>query len=303
MTLEASPYKQTTTEYYQRFKQWLSESGNISACPDAIGFLYGMNRFILKRIGPYNLLQIIDSHRFDLLFQTRHHWEYLKRCHNAETRNLVTKLCFDYCKQSFEEYLDYEASRVLSTQANPNTLYIHKGNIACLRFHHETNDIAVSLAADSNQRIKATATHCWKCNIIFMPKRQYLSLRKQYRFLVANFCEIGDDGYTPVKDVKMKEESTLALCGYSVDKDSPLSGLDRKELLANIISNGILSRAEILAHLNHLILFNGSKDSNFAACCRWEEDYAYVSNLNIDEQPLVKIDQIQPYAKKNIRSE
>ena len=303
MTLEASPYKQTTTEYYQRFKQWLSESGNISACPDAIGFLYGMNRFILKRIGPYNLLQIVDSHRFDLLFQTRHHWEYLKRYHNAETRNLVTKLCFDYCKQSFEEYLDYEASRVFSTQANPNTLYIHKGNIACLRFHHETNDIAVSLAADSNQRIKATATHCWKCNIIFMPKRQYLSLRKQYRFLVANFCEIGDDGYTPVKDVKMKEESTLTLCGYSVDKDSPLSGLDRKELLANIISNGILSRAEILAHLNHLILFNGSKDSNFAACCRWEEDYAYVSNLNIDEQPLVKIDQIQPYAKKNIRSE
>ena len=303
MTLEASPYKQTTTEYYQRFKQWLSESGNISACPDAIGCLYGMNRFILKRIGPYNLLQIIDSHRFDLLFQTRHHWEYLKRYHNAETRNLVTKLCFDYCKQSFEEYLDYEASRVFSTQANPNTLYIHKGNIACLRFHHETNDITVSLAADSNQRIKATATHCWKCNIIFMPKRQYLSLRKQYRFLVANFCEIGDDGYTPVKDVKMKEESTLALCGYSVDKDSPLSGLDRKELLANIISNGILSRAEILAHLNHLILFNGSKDSNFAACCRWEEDYAYVSNLNIDEQPLVKIDQIQPYAKKNIRSE
>ena len=262
-----------------------------------------MNRFILKRIGPYNLLQIVDSHRFDLLFQTRHHWEYLKRYHNAETRNLVTKLCFDYCKQSFEEYLDYEASRVFSTQANPNTLYIHKGNIACLRFHHETNDITVSLAADSNQRIKATATHCWKCNIIFMPKRQYLSLRKQYRFLVANFCEIGDDGYTPVKDVKMKEESTLALCGYSVDKDSPLSGLDRKELLANIISNGILSRAEILAHLNHLILFNGSKDSNFAACCRWEEDYAYVSNLNIDEQPLVKIDQIQPYAKKNIRSE
>lgn len=302
MTLEASPYKQITTKYYQSFKQWLSESDNISDCPDAVGFLYGMNRFILKRIGPYNLLQIIDSHRFDLLFQTRHHWEYLKRYHNAETRNLVTKLCFDYCKQSFEEYLDYEASRVLATQANPNTLYIHKGNIACLRFQHKTNDVTVSLAAKSNQRIKATATHCWKCNIIFMPKRQYLLLRKEHRFLVANFCEIGDDGYTPVKDIKMKEESTLRLCGYSVDKDSPLSDLDRKELLANIISNGILSRAEILEHLNWLILFNGSKDSNFAACRRWEEDYAYVSNLNIDEQPLVKIDQIQPYAKKNIRS-
>lgn len=303
MTLEASPYKQITTEYYQSFKKWLSESGNISDCPDAVGFLYGMNRFILKRIGPYNLLQIIDSHRFDLLFQTRHHWEYLKRYHNAETRNLVTKLCFDYCKQPFEEYLDYEASRVFATQADPNTLYIHKGNIACLRFRHKTNDITVSLATNSNQRIKATATHCWKCNIIFMPKRQYLLLRIEHRFLVANFCEIGDDGYTPVKDVKMKEESTLRLCGYSVDKDSPLSDLDRKELLTNIISNGILSRAEILEHLNHLILFNGSKDSNFAACCRWEEDYTYVSNLNIDEQPLVKIDQIQPYAKKSKQSE
>ena len=38
MTLEASPYKQITTEYYQSFKQWLSESGNISDCPDAVGF-------------------------------------------------------------------------------------------------------------------------------------------------------------------------------------------------------------------------------------------------------------------------
>jgi len=303
MTLEASPYKQITTEYYQNFKKWLSESGNISACPDAIGYLYGMNRFILKRIGPYNLLQIIDSHRFDLLFQTRHHWEYLKRYHNAEIRNLVTKLCFDYCKQSFEEYLDYEASRVFATQTNPNTLYIHRGNIACLRFHHKTNDITVSLPSNSNQRIKATATHCWKCNIIFMPKRQYLMLRKAHRFLVADVCEIGDDGYTPVTSAKMKAESTLRLCGYSVDKDSPLSDLDRKDLLANIISNGILSRAEILQHLNHLILYNGSKDSNFSACCRWEEDYTYVSNLSIEDKSIVTIDEIQPYANKNKQSE
>ena len=35
MILEASPYKHITTEYYQNFKQWLSESGNISACAEA----------------------------------------------------------------------------------------------------------------------------------------------------------------------------------------------------------------------------------------------------------------------------
>lgn len=136
------------------------------------------------------------------------------------------------------------------------------------------------------------------CNIIFMHKNYYLQLRKQHPFAVANFCEIGENGYSPIVGDQFAAESPLKLCGYNARKDSPLSDEERQEILVTIIENGILTKTEILQYLNHFIGFNGERLQNRFAVTKWESDYHFVADLNIDGHPLVCIDEIRSYSKR-----
>lgn len=284
--------------HYTLFKQWLESTGNISRCPDAVSFAFSINKFLQRRICAQDIWEIILQKRYSLLYNCRKHPQYQRSKYYAETREQVLRLCFEYLGKSFDSYIQYEAERTLSENAKPHTLYLHQGNIACLRYHHPTNDALASIAINSDTPIRTHATHCWKCNIVFMHKNYYLHLRKQHRFIVANFCEIDTDGYSPIKDAQFAAESPLKLCGYSARNNSVLTDADRQAILSTIIENGILSKAEILQYLSHFILFNGSKNENYRAVSKWESDYNYVINLDIEDHPIVNIDEVKPYSNR-----
>lgn len=284
--------------HYILFKQWLEHTDNLSKCPDAVSFAFSINKFLQRRICTQDIWEIINKKRYALLYNCRKHPQYQRSKYYAETREQVLRFCFEYLGKSFDSYIQYEAERTLSENSKPNTLYLHQGNIACLRYHHPTNDVLASIAVNSDTPIRTHATRCWKCNIVFMHKNYYLHLRKQHPFIVSNFCEIDTDGYSPIKDARFAAESPLKLCGYSARNNSVLTETDRQAILSTIIENGILSKAELLQYLSHFILFNGSKDENYRAVSKWESDYNYVINLDIEDHPIVNIDEVKPYSNR-----
>ncbi len=299
-TDQTSEIEADNVNHYILFKQWLIVTDNIKVCPDAVSFAFSINKFLQRRICSQNLWEVILKKRYSFLYACRHHPQYIRSKYYSETREQVLRLCFEYLGNSFDAYIQYEAERTLSEQTSPHTLYLHMGNIACLRYHHPTNDVTATIAINSEMPIKAHATRCWKCNIVFMHKNYYLYLRKQYPYVVANFCEISNNGYSPIKGDHFAAESPLKLCGYSTSKGAHLSDEDRQEILCSIIDNGILTKAEILQYLSHFITFNGGSPKNIRAVTKWEADYSFVANLNIDDHPVVHIDEVRPYLKKKM---
>lgn len=88
-----------------------------------------------------------------------------------------------------------------------------------------------------------------------------------------------NDGSIPLITGDFSELSELSLYGYSAGKKG-MKTKDRHKLLNYIIDNNIMSRYEIIKHLQGLInLREGRTDRDFSeAISNWESDIIYVNN-------------------------
>ena len=112
--------------------------------------------------------------------------------------------------------------------------------------------------------------------------------------MVANFCELSFDGYTPIDDGPFSNASPLMICGYNV-RSGVLTEAHRHAILTNIIYNGIMTKVEIIQYLEHFINFNGSKSNMHLAVSKWENDLEFVRRLNIESHPIVEVTHLKPY--------
>ena len=297
-------------EQYQAFKSWLIENNKLQILsnfqkdrlikqgifptePDYIGLLFSINRFIDRYVATnHDLFILINNERYDLIYNFRFHY----RNKRTLTQECLLSFCFEYLGKDFESYKEYEATIYLSKRSKSHTLYIHQGNIACLKYKHPLEDVVASIVTDGNDKIFVHASHCSKCNITFIRKEEYLRLRSRHPFLVANFQEISQDGYTFSKAGKLNGESPLMFCGYNV-KANGLCEEHRHALLENIIYNGILSKTDIIQYLEHFINFNGSQEQMFSAVKKWENDLAFIRKFDMEKHPIVSITEIKPYSE------
>ena len=299
------------SEDYQNFRFWLTQTNriplkkyltnqnfhheDISDEFDFVEMLFLHNRFVNRYISPGDdLFSLIKNKNYRALYDMRYHYRYKRNI----AKYYFLLFCFEYLEENFTEFKEYEAVSCLAKYSNSQTLFIHKGNIACLMYKHPVEDVKASIITASDDPIFVHASHCTKCNITFIRKEEYLRLRKRYPFLVANFCELSEDGYTPVSSIRLAAESPLMLCGYNVKQGGPPKYY-RQAILANMIYNGILSKTQIIQYLEHFISFNGHKESLFFATDKWESDLEYVRNLDIDSHPVVSISEIKPYSQRN----
>lgn len=75
------------------------------------------------------------------------------------------------------------------------------------------------------------------------------------------------------------EQSVLNKYGYSVAQGNGMSKKQRQEKLADLIDYGIVTKWEVIRHLEYLIKINGKKEDNYIAVLKWKEDLAYVKTL------------------------
>ena len=163
-------------DQYLDFKQWLVHTGKLDSCPDALSSLYSINKFLARRICDYDLFELIEREEYEHLYAFRHHKQYQESRYYAPLREKVLKLSFEYLKKDFETYIEYEATKTIKIFANESTLYLHQGNIACLRFNHPLEDITATIATDASEPLRVHASRCLKCRIAFMHKNYFLDI-------------------------------------------------------------------------------------------------------------------------------
>ena len=95
----------------------------------------------------------------------------------------------------------------------------------------------------------------------------------------------------------LAEESTLHLCGYTVNQKDNLSDAQRHTIIVAIIENGAMDKHEIINLLNYFIEMNGSNKGNELARSKWRNDLDFALFYNTENQKKFIINKIVPYNK------
>lgn len=178
--------------------------------------------------------------------------------------------------------------------SDKNTLYVYNGRIKCIREKHPMTCVNAHIDTASDERAVLNVNYCSKCRRFYISYAEYMNYMEKYKALITRIVLVNENGNEADANY-FAVESTLKLCGYTVSQERGFTAEDRARLLSNMIYNGIVSKSEVIQHINWLIHMNGKKAANFIAKEKWEEDLNFVRNLDTDNQPDYRIEKIEAY--------
>ena len=130
---------------------------------------------------------------------------------------------------------------------------------------------------------KVAAGFCAECNTYFIMESTFENIKKYG----IPLCRISDEktylSNSRIGDIQMAQESVLMQFGYNVGQKEDLSESIRHRILAIIIDNHILSKAEIISYLDFFISQRMSQHKYEIAISKWEKDKEFVSSYRQGE--------------------
>ena len=170
---------------------------------------------------------------------------------------------------------------------HPVDIYVYRGKgVQCRNQHHLEMVTANIISARNNIRQTLNVYYCCFCDEFFVNDNDYFDfckvnglppLRLHYG---ANYFGSPYGSYYDNR----REYSKLRLYGYYVSGDMADKSLYRKRLLEDLVDSGLMTKPEILLHLEYL-----TRDmSRFPdAVARWQSDYDHLSDYHVDRQRIV----------------
>ncbi|MCD8082325.1 MAG: hypothetical protein LUE86_02070 [Clostridiales bacterium] len=139
--------------------------------------------------------------------------------------------------------------------------------------------------------------YCSECFKYFIPEEEYKRLKKTgiicCKILVSSQSEHEDNPFSG-----FSTESVLHQYGYNVNALNNLSRENRRDILAFILENNILSRGEIVGHIELLVNLARNRMNMANAISKWESDIAYINSYERTDQFVVDCDAIKVPARE-----
>lgn len=85
----------------------------------------------------------------------------------------------------------------------------------------------------------------------------------------------------------LSEMSVLRLYGYTVNENDGLTEGERHELLKNLMDSKLMSKTDILNHIEWLINTHEKSAQYMTACDKWKADLQFVNTYKIDSQRTI----------------
>lgn len=121
-----------------------------------------------------------------------------------------------------------------------------------------------------------------KQNKYFINSESYRQYRTRYGF---PYVHLVPDEYDEEMDYgNLRQYSELNLYGYTVAKSADMTSSNRQQLLRQLIDNGLMSKHQIVNHLEWLIHRQSGRIMMEDACDCWKEDLKFVNNYHISCQ-------------------
>jgi len=126
----------------------------------------------------------------------------------------------------------------------------------------------------------------------FMNEVSYQDIRKRYGLpylrLEPATAPPGAAGFAA-----LRAQSPLYMLGYSVSEINGLTMNERRRLLGNIIDSGVLSKGEVINHLEWLIRTRWGSKNNENAIGEWQADIRFLMNYRADEQRRIWVSEFR----------
>ncbi len=215
-----------------------------------------------------------------------------------EVENLEDDLA-DY-RERLEELKSQKKQEELKTpEFNPkeSILYIYMdGFIICKKNKHDMTDVNCDVPT-LNGRAIINAQYCRDCRKFVMSRTSYEQYMRRYKMIPIRFRCVNEDGTFPKGTFRTEraEYSPLSLAGYSVSRAAGFSDEKRREILIQLIRNGVLKKHEIIGYLELFINTNGKSPNMINAVMKWERDLKFLLDYDMENQDTYGIDGIKQY--------
>ena len=167
----------------------------------------------------------------------------------------------------------------------PKDFVVWMNVFRCASRKHKLIDISAefSVVNDEGKTIHqyVPAGYCKDCDVYFILEKTYLSLKRMGVIL----CRVSDEKHylrmLARGRIQLAQESPLHQYGYNVSAAEGLSDVQRRKILAALIDNKVMTRAEIMSYLSMFTNLNG--DRFMRASALWQMDYEFVSGYRMGD--------------------
>lgn len=130
-----------------------------------------------------------------------------------------------------------------------DTLYVYSGRIKCIRNHHTMVCANAHIETASGKTAILNVNCCLNCNRFYISYNEYAHYMEKYKSLLARIVLVNENGNNNFTN-NLAAESMLKLCGYTVSQEKGFTSKERANLLSSIIHNHIVSKSDVIQHLN-----------------------------------------------------
>lgn len=195
-----------------------------------------------------------------------------------------------------------ENQPVNDNQLNIYSVVVLSNTLKCSYLHLDTEDIIAELPViDESGKLMyypVPASYCKECKRYTILKDDFLKINGSIVCKVVDETTSYEYDNSDEIDIKQKE-SLLFQFGYNVQSKRNLSSKQRQIILASVIESNLMTRRQIVDHLNTLIE-RGRKIPKWEnATNKWRQDKNYVQTYKVDELPSIIFDNIVLKYNKN----
>lgn len=204
--------------------------------------------------------------------------------------NICKDIQFVKSYDFFKNYkLNKAATAKISKPLNSADVIVLSSSKRCTNLNHNIkNYIGVLPVATKNKRenIEVDLGYCKECNI-------YIMLHSTYNKIQGDpICTVRDLTTNKVLNNANSgfwiesSEHVLHRLGYNVKAGNGMTSMDRQQILAKIINHGVLSKNEIISHLEYCINMASGREHLNAAVSKWKTDLDFVQKFKADSERI-----------------
>lgn len=218
-----------------------------------------------------------------------HYYQVLKNRANAELYGTAKFIDEEVEKAK----LDKELEKLDRVTLSMNSVIVRAPQLKCQEEHTVIDIAGRVLVIDDGEvsEVLVPIKHCLDEDVFFMLDVNFKELKKCGNIMcnVISYKEYETKGIVKRIYDQLEPKSKLKLMGYSVSRQDGLSEDKRAKILRGAIEFGIMTKDEIVSFLRWC--YRQHATAHPEAAQKYLDDISYLEYLDIEEKPIVDIDE------------
>ena len=187
------------------------------------------------------------------------------------------------------------ANRKANNTIQDKDFVVHRNVFKCRHNNHHLIDIEAVLQIFTRQakivKHRIPAGYCPECDTFFIMESTY----QTFAHLGKPICTIQNERAYLYGDIEFsnsdfRAQSLLNQYGYNVNQQEKLSESRRRKILATLIDNKLLTKSDIIGHLDWCMDMHYQHEN---AVAKWQSDRDFVAQYNIGDYTEYGINRIE----------